>query len=60
MHEARGRNAVTVQAMIRAGEEIAAADAVDQHPHRDPAPCGGNQGVDEAAAFLVVEKDIAR
>ena len=59
MQEARGAHPAVLQPPQRAGPEISDADAVQQHPHLHPARLGGDQGIAEVAAGVVVAEDIA-
>ena len=51
---------LAAQPVIGGREQPAAADAVDQHAHRDAAAVGRGQRVDEAAAPAIVAEDIGR
>ena len=59
MQEAGDRHRRAAQVAIGAGVEIATADTVQQHAHRNPARLGGGQRGDEAAADAVMAKDVA-
>jgi len=60
MHESGGGNAMARKAAIGPGGEIAAANAVNQHPDLHAAPMRPDQRVDKRAAGHIITQDVAR
>ena len=60
MQEQRRRHTGLFEGTIGAGAQIAAADTVDQNPHRDATRLSGGQSGDETLARLVVIENVGR
>ncbi len=60
MQEPVDRHARLAQLLVGARPEVAAADAIDQHPHRHATAMGTDQRLDEGHPRLIVAEDVAR